>query len=89
MQRQNNLTRLEAHAIAARSCGPRDRASRHEGEIGSVLAGPAERQETSRGSTAQGSRAIVGSFVSEFVINSLKLARCPFPNPLYVGAPSF
>jgi hypothetical protein len=39
-RRQNNLTRLEAHAIAARSCGPLDRldrASRHEGEIGSVL----------------------------------------------------
>jgi len=36
-RRQNNLTRLEAHAIAARSGGSLYRGSTHEGEIGSVL----------------------------------------------------
>jgi hypothetical protein len=61
-RRQNNLTRLEAHAIAARSCGPLDRASSAMREKLALCCGPAERHETWRGSTAGIARGLCGSF---------------------------
>lgn len=71
--------------LAGRSIAPRGMREKL-----ALCCGPAERQETWRGSTAGIARGLCGSFVTNFVIRipivyrrSLKLARSPSQDPLY------
>jgi hypothetical protein len=69
--------------LAGRSIAPRGMREKL-----ALCCGPAERQETWRGSTAGIARGLCGSFVTNFVIrilSSLKLARSPSQDPLYVA----